>query len=85
MCLTIYIGEKEIETYGEFKEHFGFEPILDEHIIEESEPKSGECLCWYDLPKTFEQNNIKFMFDENSYDLIILEEKWWLRKIKNGK
>ena len=60
MCDSIIInrGEVEISTPREFKNHFGFMPIINEDSISEEEMDS--CLCSCDLEETFKKNSIPF-------------------------
>ena len=64
MCQTIIInnGEVEIETPNEFKEFFGFDPLVEEYyggIIGDA------CLCQVNIEKTFLDHGINFTEDKS--------------------
>ena len=62
MCGIIVIkqGKKEIETPAQFKEHFGFFPIIDDFY---NKMMLDCCLCQCDIEKTFKQKGIDFEKD----------------------
>lgn len=72
MCTVLVInkGEKEIETPSQFKEHFGFLPLIDEHY---NDLVMDGCLCQCDLEKTLEQKGIKY---ENDFGDIYVNDNF---------
>lgn len=67
MCDSIIInrGEVEIQTPRQFKNHFGFMPIIYEDSISEEEMDC--CLCSCDLEKTFNTHKIHFKYGCGDY------------------
>ena len=67
MCDSIIInrGEVEIQTPRQFKNHFGFMPIIYEDSI--SEEEMDWCLCSCDLEKTFNTHKIPFKYGCGDY------------------
>lgn len=74
MCVVVVInrGEKEIETPEQFKEHFGFEPIIDESLKTDGWDKC--CLCNCHIAKTLHSNKIEFKISQGDYYVGMLDE-----------
>jgi hypothetical protein len=66
MCVTIVInrGEKEIESPRQFKEHFGFEPFIEDGY---KTIELDACLCQVDVEKSLNAHNIPFKWDCMDY------------------
>ena len=72
MCgiIIVNLGEKEIETPKEFKEHFGFEAPIAEHY---KTIDMDACLCQVDVELAFDSHNITFKKDCGDYYVGMLD------------